>query len=521
MPSPVAFRSSVSLQPGISRRRFGQLLLGGVALSGCIEEAASGRDAGDGLPRSQPELQGVRSASILDFLSDVERSGVELHSFMMSRNGSVISEGWWWPYQPHRIHMTHSLTKSVMVSGVGIAIDEGRFSLDDKVVSFFPEHLPPDPDPNLLAMTVRDLLTMRTGHDHETSGSVWRPLKSSWIAEFMKIPVVYPPGTKWVYTSAASYMLSAIVTKTTSQKLADYLRPRMLEPMGIRDFQWDVSPEGVTPGGNGLSWSTADSLKLGMLYAQKGVWRGKQLLSAKWVSEASKKQVTDGPYGYQWWIGPGSAFYAAGLFGQFSIVFPEHNAVLAIFAAIDRARQFPPTVWKHFPSAFESSALPLSPDTAALSQRESQLRLLKPYPPSDSPTSARISGRLFKLKSNDQAASTVEFEFLRSSVRYSLIDDRGSHSVTAGLGRWIEQSTTMTGARLHHEYQPETMRVVAGAVWRSPSELVMTWQFVESAFRDTVVCLFDEDRVSIDRRVNVNSGELKLPTLYGTLLNGA
>ncbi len=222
------------------------MLLGGVAISDCIQAAwaASARDAGDGLPRSQPELQGVRSTSILAFLADLEQLGVELHSFMLSRNGSVIAEGWWWPYQPQRMHMTHSLTKSVMVSGVGIAIDEGRFSLDDKVVSFFPEHLPPDPDPNLLAMTVRDLLTMRTGQDHETSGSVWRPLKSSWIAEFMKIPVVYPPGTKWVYTSAASYMLSAIVTKTTGQKLADYLRPRMLEPMGIRDFQWDVTPKG-------------------------------------------------------------------------------------------------------------------------------------------------------------------------------------------------------------------------------------------------------------------------------------
>jgi hypothetical protein len=227
--------------------------------------------------------------------------------------------------------------------------------------------------------------------------------------------------------------------------------------------------------------------------------------------------VPDGPYGYQWWMGPGREFYALGLFCQLSIVFPEHNAVLAIFAAIDGSAKLLPTVWKHFPSAFESSVLPSSSDAAALRQRESQLRLLKPYPPTDSPASARISGRVFKLTSNDQAASTVEFEFSRSTVRYWLTDDRGAHSVTAGLGRWIEQSTTMTGARLHHEYQPDTMRVVAGAVWRRPSELEMTWQFVESAFRDTVVCLFDEDRVSIDRRVNVNSGELKLPTLNGKL----
>jgi CubicO group peptidase (beta-lactamase class C family) len=519
--------SVVRVQPSISRRRFGRFLLGGLALSGCVEDGwaayahkgdvVHAQNPGDGLPRSLPELQGVHSASIMAFLEDVGRAGLELHSFMLSRGGSVIAEGWWWPYEPQRIHMTHSLTKSVMVSGVGIALDESRFSLDDKVISFFPDHLPPDPSPNLKAMTVRDLLTMRTGHDHETSGSEWRPLKTSWIAEFMKIPVVYQPGKKWVYTSAASYMLSAIVTRTTGQRLADYLRPRMLEPMGIRDFHWDVSPEGVTPGGNGLSWSTADSLKLGMLYAQKGVWQGRQLLSPQWVAEASRKQVPDGPYGFQWWMGPDSEFYALGLFTQLSIVFPKHDAVLAVFAAIDGSAKLLPTVWKHFPPAFESSLIPSSTDAIVLGQRESKLRVLEPYSKTASPTAAKISGRVFKLVPNDQGALTVRFDFSRGAVRYSLTDDRGAHFVTSGLGRWNEQNTTMTGARLHHEYQPDTMRVVAGAVWRSLDELEMTWQYVESAFRDTVVCRFEGDRVAIDRRVNVNSGELKLPTLSGGL----
>jgi hypothetical protein len=89
--------------------------------------------------------------------------------------------------------------------------------------------------------------------------------------------------------------------------------------------------------------------------------------------------------------------------------------------------------------------------------------------------------------------------------------------MVAGLAQWHEQNTTMTGARLHHEYEPDTMRVVAGAVWRSPDALEMTWQYVESAFCDTVLCRFDGDRVAIERHVNVNSGELKLPTLNGTL----
>jgi hypothetical protein len=155
-----------------------------------------------------------------------------------------------------------------------------------------------------------------------------------------------------------------------------------------------------------------------------------------------------------------SEFYALGLFTQLSIVFPKHDAVLAVFAAIDGSAKLLPTVWKHFPSAFESSAVPLSTDATVLGQRESQLRLLEPYSRTASPTSAKISGRVFTLSPNDQGALTVRFDFSRGAVRYSLTDDRGSHSVTSGLGRWNEQNTMMTGALLHHEYQPDTLRVV-------------------------------------------------------------
>jgi CubicO group peptidase (beta-lactamase class C family) len=522
--------SMMRRSPSISRRRFGSFLLGGVALpwfldvdyaanAARIGDVARAQLPSDGLPRSLPELQGVQSESILAFLEDIEHAGLEVHSFMLARGGSVIAEGWWWPYGPQRIHMTHSLTKSVMVNGVGIAMAEGKFGLDDKVVSFFPEHVPADASANLKAMAIRDLLTMQTGHDHMTSGSEWRPLKTSWIAEFMKIPVVYPPGTKFVYTSAASYLLSAIVTKTTGLKLVDYLKPRLLDPMGITHFQWDVSPEGVTTGGNGLSWTTADSLKLGMLYSQKGVWNGRQLLPAHWVAEASCKQVAnsfDG-YGYHWHMGQGTAFLADGLFTQLSIVFPDQDAVLAVFSAVPKEPNLLTIIWKHFPSAFEVKPLPASPGAVMLARREAKLRLLDPLTLTSSPTSGKVSGRAFKLASNDQEVDSVVFNFTRDQVRYTLTDSRGSHDIVAGLAQWHEQNTTMTGARLHHEYEPDTMRVVAGAVWRNPDALEMTWQYVESAFRDTVLCRFDGDRVAIERHVNVNSGELKLPMLNGTL----
>src|SRR5271154_3387863 len=215
----------------LSRRGFCSLVIGGSAMSlapGCSwTNPASTTVPADGFTRAQPEARGVSSRSILAFLDDVRGANVELHSFMLYRRGDVIAEGWWDPYRAERIHMMHSLTKSVTACAVGLAMADGRFGLHDKVIAFFKDELPATVSDNLAAMTVEDLLTMRTGHAAMTSGSVWRQINTSWIAEFFKIPVVYTPGTRYVYTSAATYMLSAIVSKTTGMATRDYLEPRV------------------------------------------------------------------------------------------------------------------------------------------------------------------------------------------------------------------------------------------------------------------------------------------------------
>lgn len=519
----------------LSRRRFGTLVLGGCAywlVDGCIARGAdvkglprgvtpvsAGDTYRDGLARSSPEAQGVSSASILAFLDEVAAAGLELHSFMLMRNRHVVAEGWWWPYRADRIHITHSLTKSVTAVAVGLAIDEGRFGLQDKVASFYPEFVPANASANLRAMTVEDLLTMRCGHDKETSGSVWRPIQTSWVAEFFKIPVVHQPGTHFQYTSAASYMLSAIISKTTGQSMADYLKPRFFEPMGVDRWRWDTSPGGISPGGNGLSWNTAASLKLGAVHAQMGEWNGKRVLSEKWVKAATIQHAEgdeDGPYGYQWWIGPDGAYYALGLFAQMTVVFPQHNATLAVFSAIKGSSKLKPLIWKHFPSAFSAAALPASATAASLAKRTAELNLLPPLTKTDSPWAAKIDGKRIAIQANDQSVKSVAFEFADSVCTYRMSDAEGDHQITAGLAEYLEQLTSMTGNRLHHEYRPKRQPVIAGARWLAPDRLEMTWQFVETAFRDTVLCTFTGNKVAIDRSVNLNSAETRLPTLIGT-----
>jgi CubicO group peptidase (beta-lactamase class C family) len=220
-----------------------------------------------------------------------------MNSVMIVRHGRVVAEGWWSPYEASRPHVMYSLSKSFTSTAVGFAIAEGKFTLDDQVLRFFPDEAPASPSDNLRAMRVRDLLRMATGHQTEPSMLV--PADSSmrdasWVRRFFAHPVAFKPGTHFLYNSPATYMLSAIVQKTTGQTVRDYLTPRLFEPLGIARPTWSTSPEGISAGAYGLNVRTEDIAKLGQLYLQHGVWNGKQLLPAGWADTATARQTSNG-----------------------------------------------------------------------------------------------------------------------------------------------------------------------------------------------------------------------------------
>lgn len=471
------------------------------------------------MARSSPSQAGIDADRVMDFLDDVERAGLELHSLMLHRHGHVAVEGWRWPYTAERPRVLHSTTKSFTACAIGLAIDEGRFGLSDKVLSFFPGELPPDVSENLAAMTVEDLLTMRTGQASETSGSLWRSIESSWIAEFFKIPVVHPPGSTFVYTSAASYMLSAILSRVTGQTLHAYLKPRLFEPLGIEGESWDMGPDGINPGGNGLTARTVDMLKLGILHAQDGMWEGKRVLPESWVREATRPQGRDGgdgssKYGYHWVIRPQHAFSAIGVFMQTVIVYREHGATLAVTGAIENSGVLFPHVERHFPMAFGREAGAAA--DARLHERLVQWKQPCAAGPSTSVLQQRISGTTFAMQSNAAGVTQVRLDFAGDRCEFRLFDAEGEHRVTAGMGCWIEGRTNVPGRDLHHGYRLRDAVVIASTRWVDERTLEMEWIFVETAFRDTVTCVFEGDGITVKRAVNINSGLRRHPDLTGT-----
>ena len=318
------------------------------------------------LPRSQASGKFVKASE--KFLDAVEKSGQDVHSIMVVKDGNVIFEKWLSEGQETKPHILNSVSKTFTSAAVGLAIGEGLMKLDDKVVSYFPDKLPETVSENLAAMTVRDLLTMTCGHGEDPSGA--RRTETDWEKAFLAFPVPHKPGTVYCYNSLGTYMLSAIVQKVSGKKIADYLYPRLFRPLGINNVTWQESPSGVNTGGWGLYLKTEDLAKMGQLILQGGMWNGKQVLPADYVREMTSKQVEciaagqtcdmspkrrkdamksdwlQG-YGFQMWRCRHNAVRADGAGGQYIIVIPEKNAVVAMTAQLHDMQGEINMVWEH------------------------------------------------------------------------------------------------------------------------------------------------------------------------------
>lgn len=337
------------------------------------------------LPRRPPEEVGVPSAALLTLVDALDEHD-ETHSVMVVRRGAVVAEGWWAPYGPDLPHDLYSLSKTFTAIAVGLARDEGLLTFDDPVVSFFPDEAPAEPSAHLAAMRVRDLLTMRTGHHEDTSE---RAFTHRDVARaFLRLPVEHEPGTWFVYNTAATYMLSAIVTRLTGRRLLEYLEPRLLAPLGITGATWEQCPRGVDMGGFGLALRTRDIAALGVLLAQDGVLDGVRLLPEGWVAEATADGAPtgadrparptpsgDGPaewqqgYGYQLWRCRHGAFRGDGAFGQFCVVVPRLDLVVALTSGNHDMQGVLDRVWDLLPHLADD-ALPPDPHAhAALTRR--------------------------------------------------------------------------------------------------------------------------------------------------------
>ncbi|GFE82953.1 hypothetical protein GCM10011487_49530 [Steroidobacter agaridevorans] len=480
--------------------------------------------------RATPEASGVSSQSIRTFLAAVAGSSHEMHSLMIVRHGQNVAQGWWRPYRADTPQSLYSLSKSFTSSAVGFAVAEGKLKVTDRVLDFFPDQAPATVSDNLKALRIQHLLTMSAGHAKDPTPLVTR--EQDWVKAFLSLPIEHAPGSLFVYNSGATYMLSAIVQKVTGEKLSDYLRPRLFAPLQVSAIRWATCPLGIDAGGWGLSATTETLAKFGRLYLQQGQWNGKQLLPQSWVQEATTlkiqqpatapgtdlaqlKQTSDWHqgYAYQFWRCRHDAFRGDGAFGQYCIVLPKQDAVIAITSATGDMQGLLNLVWEHLLPALRDKPLPA--DASASSQLQEQLAALTLPLPSGShtsPTSARIDGRRFELESNSLGAKHVAFHFKRDACKFELTTAAGRFDVDCGVGRWADGVTSMPGTPpeisglvgLPVGEQPP-VKVAAAGVWRDDNTLQMQWRFYGTPHHDVVTCRFDDDRVQVEFKNSITT----------------
>jgi CubicO group peptidase (beta-lactamase class C family) len=466
---------------------------------------------GADLPRSRPEAQGVSSAAVLGFVEAADQ--VEsMNSFMLVRHGHVVAEGWWAPYSAESPHSLYSLSKSFTSTAVGMAIAEGKLSPDDEVLKFFPDEAPPEPSNNLKAMRVRDLLRMNTGQQTEPL----RPADQSWVKAFLAHPVPFKPGTHFLYNTSATYMLSAIVQKVTGETLLAYLKPRLFEPLGIEKPTWETSPQGISAGGYGLSIRTEDIAKFGQLYLQKGKWQGKQLVPASWVEAATALQTSNGSnpksdwdqgYGYQFWRCRHGAYRGDGAFGQYCVVLPEQDAVIAITSGVKDMQAVLNLVWDKLLPALQTA--PPAADETSWKKLQEKLKGLSLRPQDGSAAGAKVSGKTFEFPANESKLEALRLE-TDNKERGDILVARFNgveHRILCGPGAW--QKGRGAWGRL------PTQPVAASGGWTADDTFTARLCFYETPFLFTARLKFSGDEVRCEVESNVGFWPTKQAPLVG------
>jgi CubicO group peptidase (beta-lactamase class C family) len=478
------------------------------------------------LPRSSPEQQGISSTDILAFVEAADKDIDAMNSFMLVRHGHVVAEGWWGPYDRETPHILYSLSKSFTSTAVGLAVSEGKLSLDDQVLKFFPEDAPAEPSANLKAMRIRDLLRMSSGNQIEAPIRAGDPGKGDrWTKIFLAQPVPFKPGSHFLYNSPATYMLSAIVQKVTGMTVLDYLRPRLFEPLGFKDPKWVTSPQGISAGAYGLSVRTEEIARFGQLYLQKGVWNGKQLIPASWVEQATSLQTANGSapasdwdqgYGYQFWRSRHNTFRGDGAFGQYCMVMPELDAVVAITSGVRDMQKVMNLVWDKLLPAMKPGRLP--ENAAARRQLEVRLAGLTVNLPTgqvSSPLAASVSGKWFELAENDRGIKAVSFDFHDATSTLIVRTASGETRLPIGVTSWTKSRGSFTNGLDHFLSVPENPLVAASGAWSKDNTFTVKIVLYETPFYSTLNFSFDGDRLSVDAEHNVAFGPTKLPQLVG------
>jgi CubicO group peptidase (beta-lactamase class C family) len=448
---------------------------------------------GKDLPRSAPADQGVDPAAVLAFVDAVEADpAIELHSLMVVRHGQVVAEGWWAPHTAERTRLLYSLSKSFTATALGFALEEGRVGLDDTVVSHFPELDGEITDPRSRSVTLRHLASMASGHNRDMLQEALTRDPQEPVRGFLLVPPDTEPGSIFAYSQPCTYTLAAVIQRAVGMSLSAYLRPRLFDPLGIGEVGWLAWPPGREQGFSGLFARTEDVAKLGQLYLQRGRWGDTQLLPEHYVDQATSRQI-DTPnqdnvdwrqgYGFQFWMAR-HGYRGDGAFGQFCVVLPDQDAVVATTGGTEAMQAVLDNLWKHLLPGLGTGR----PDDATqrdLDQRLAGLGLpacvAKPSPP----RWEDWTDRRFPVAPGAEGApaaplASVDLRHTDHGLEVTIAEPANALTFPVGAGDWLVSAP--------HDRHGDPVPVATSGGWLDDHTLRVEVIFLESPHRMDIAC---------------------------------
>jgi CubicO group peptidase (beta-lactamase class C family) len=459
----------------------------------------------EGWQSSTPEQQGMNSeqlAKALDFLQ--EQDDFNIHSLLIIRNGYIVTDAYFYPFAQGSVHDTASVTKSFTATLIGITIGEGYItSVQQPVLDFFPERTVANVDVNKEAMTLEDLLTMRSGFEcTEVTSSQMRE-SPDWVQFTLDLPMAEEPGTSHVYCNSNTHLLSAIIRETTGLSALAFGQEHLFEPLGISDADWPYSdPQGNNHGWGDLFMTPHDMAKLGYLYLHEGVWDDKQVLPATWVAAATSPATSlpacfpHDHYGYLWWLNSSDSYYlASGWGGQTIFVFPDQDMIIVTTGGDGRDVYGILEVLLTsyiIPAAESKTPLPANPDGVALLDSIIQQAAA---PPQAEPVpllpemSHSVSGQTYVLDANP-------FGFQSFSLTFQEENGEALLSVTLPENQELDY---LVGLDNVSRITPAKFGIPAAAKgwWESENVFVIHLDETGNINRWRISATFEDDQVTV------------------------
>lgn len=451
-----------------------------------------------------PEEEGISSEHILSFLKRLEENQLMLHGMILMRHGKIVAETYYKPYHRNERHRMFSVTKSMVSLAVGLLCDEGKLSLDDKIIKYFPEKLPKEGvHPYIANMTIQDMLRMTTVHGKTT----YKQMEDDdWVKTFFCVKPTHLAGTVFSYDTSSTHTLTALVEKLTKKDFLTYLREKVLDEIGFSKEAYCLKdPMGVSIGGSGLMASPYDMLKVMYLMSQQGVYKGKQLLPKWYLEEAVKKQADTYArglsleemqgYGYQFWCTRHGGYACYGLGGQLMVVLPEKEMIF-ITTADTQSRQggvqlLYDSFWQEIYEKVKEKPLAKNERSLRILQNEWNSRELSvPYGECTSSFVKKVNGKNFIIDENEKGFEAVCFRFFEEEGEFwyrRRNEEAKGRRISFGIGKNVES-----------KIEPYAYRAVASGVWRDENTFLIRIHLVdESVGTIWIQAVFKENTVTI------------------------